>query len=66
MTKILAQIAEACYLFQQQFAVAAVGASIMAGHGFADKRMATAQFCRVVIPVAVDITARQHCAFGPG
>lgn len=37
----------------------------MAGHRFADKRKAAAQFRRVVVTVAADIAAGQHRGFGP-
>ncbi|MNP14877.1 hypothetical protein D3C76_1072150 [compost metagenome] len=62
---MFAQIAEILRVPQDQLTVAAVGAGKVAGHGFADKRIATAQFRRVVIAVAADITAGQDRAFGP-
>lgn len=65
MTEMFAQIVQRGRLIKDQLAVAAVGAGVMAGHRFTDKREAAAQLSCIVITVAADIAAGQHRSFSP-
>lgn len=63
VAEIFAQIGEAVGAGQDQLALAAVGAGIAARQGFRQPAVRTAQFGRVTVAVAVDVTARQRGVF---
>lgn len=60
VAEIFAQIGEAISAGQDQLALAAVGAGIATRQGFRQPAVRAAQFGRVAVAVAVDVTARQR------
>ncbi len=65
VAEMFTQIGKRFRVAQEQLGIAAVGAGVVARHPFGNEREATAQLRGVIVAVSANISAGQHCLFGP-